>query len=208
MCRSIKTSVTTFLVSAACMAAVIALRPTKEMKYMAVFVLTFSSMQLADALIWYGIQTNNRRLNAIASKYIVPLILSAELIVAYYAAVYFLGWKNTLYEITMWALVVALYGTWIRDCLKDPVTKPNADGYLVWCNDVEYTSYARALFLIYLLLPAIIAYPNGIIKAATIAIALGTWLWNYGNTAFGSRWCWSSNLVSVAVLALVLLGVK
>lgn len=208
MCRSIETSITTFLVSSACMAAALAARPTPEIKYIAVFVLTFSSMQLADALIWYGIRTHNNSLNVIASKYIVPFILSAELVIAYYAAGYFLGWRNRAYEVSMWVLVVLLYGTWIRDCLKDPVTKPNADGYLVWCNDVQYTSLARLIFLVFLLAPIVFAYPNGTMKGVTLGIAIATWLWNYGNTAFGSRWCWSSNLVAIAVLALVLLGAK
>lgn len=207
MCRSVQTSLVTFLVSVGCMAAVVAMRPTPEIKYLALFVLTFSSIQVADALIWYSIHNKKNTLNIVASKYIVPLILSLELIISYYGAVYFLGWSNRLFEMSMWIVVIAMCIVWYYDCLADPITRPNSDGYLVWCNS-GYRDIPRLIFLVFLMLPVVIAFPNGVIKAVVIAISLATWLWNYGNTAFGSRWCWSSNLVSVAALLLVLLGAK
>lgn len=207
MCRSIQTSLATFAVSVGCMIAAVAARPTREIKYIAAFVITFTMMQLADALIWYGIHNKREDLNVLGSTYMVPVVLSAELIVAYYAAGYFLGWRNRTYEICMWIVVIIMYGTWIRDCLKDPVTKTDETGYLVWCN-VGYNDYSLLLFLSFLLLPMAIAYPNGWIKATVITIAIVTWLMYLKNAAFGSRWCWISNIVSVVVLALVLLGYK
>jgi hypothetical protein len=91
--------------------------------------------------------------------------------------------------------------------MKDPVTKSNKNGNLVWCNK-PIGHVPRVIFFVFLLLPFVIAYPNGWIKVAAIACALGTWLWNYSNPAFGSRWCWASNSFSLLVLLLVLFGLK
>lgn len=184
----------------------LAKRPSKEIKYLAVFILTFSLMQIADALIWFGLGTNNRALNAVTSKYVVPAILAAELLVAYYAAVHFLGWRNKWYEASLWVIAIGLYISWVIDC-KKPVTKPNVDGNLVWCN-TSMAHWSRTVFLFYLVFPFVMAYPNGWIKTSVLTLGIGTWLMNWANPAFGSRWCWASNSMSVAAAILVLMGRK
>lgn len=207
MCRSLETSLATFAVTFGCMMAILSRRPTPEIKYFVVFVLTFTTMQLVDAIIWYGLHTQQEVVNKLASQTIVPVVLSAELLVAYYAAGHYLGWRNRLYEIALWVYVGVLVVAWVRDCVKDPITRPNADGNLVWCN-TGFNKYSRIFFLFYLLFPLAIAYPNGWIKTATLTLVFGTWLWNYSNPAFGSRWCWSSNSVAIVVTILVFLGLK
>lgn len=207
MCRSIETSLATFLVSTGCMALAVKMRPTREIKFLAIVVITFAFMQIVDALIWFGIQNKKDWLNKLTSTFLVPVVLAAELLVSYYAAKHFLGWSNRVYEIALWGVVIVLLSTWVYDCMKSPLTKTNADGYLVWCN-VGFHHIPRIVFLICILLPFLFAYPNGWIKTAVILLCISTWLWNYTNIAFGSRWCWSSNIVSVVVLLMVLLRYK
>lgn len=207
MCKNIETSLGTFAITSACMAGIYYLRPTPEIKYIIWFVMTFTTMQLADALIWYSLKNNLPVLNRFASQFFVPSILAAELLVAYYAAKRYLKWSNPYYEAAVWVVATFLVTMWIRDCMADPVTKPHSNGYLVWCN-VNIGHISRIIFVLFLLAPFAIAYPNGWIKFSTLFLGVGAWLWNYSNPAFGSRWCWSSNILSIVILVLVALGKK
>lgn len=208
MCKSLEISLTTFALTTVCMAASLTLRQTPEVKYIALFVMTFTTMQLVDALIWFSLHRNAPGLNKIASQFLVPTVLSAELLVSYYGAKYFLNWSNRYYEMVMWAIVILLLIVWIRDCIDNPVTQPNKDGNLVWCNRTRYSHFYRIAFASFLVLPFVIAFPNGFIKAITMILVIGGWLWNYTNPAFGSRWCWTSNSVALAVFILVIAGLK
>lgn len=207
MCRNIETSLGTFAVTSACMGAIYYLRPTPEIKYIIWFVMTFTTMQLADALIWYSLGNSMPFLNQLTSQYLIPVILAAELVIAYYAAKKYLNWSNSLYEVLLWIVSVGLIISWIYDCMKDPVTKPGSNGYLVWCNK-KSDHMTKIIFFVFLILPFVIAYPRGWIKLAFLLCAFSLWLWNYSNPAFGSRWCWSSNIFSIIVLILVALGKK
>lgn len=194
------------MVSLLCMLTIMKLRPTNETKYIVWFVMTFALMQIADALIWHGIQTHNDILNAVVSQYVIPIILAAELLVAYYAAKYYLNWSNQIYEGILWLGVLYLLIIWVYEC-KDSVSKRNKDGNLVWCNR-SYSLWSRVAFLILLLFPLIVAYPNGWIKYAVLFVGIASWTWNLTNSAFGSRWCWASNLLSIVILMFVLLKRK
>lgn len=104
-------------------------------------------------------------------------------------------------------VVIWLIAMWIRDCMVDPITKAHKNGYLRWCNK-DIDDIGRIIFIFFLLVPFAVAYPNGWIKVDALVCGIGTWLWNYSSPAFGSRWCSSSNIVSIVILILVALGKK
>jgi hypothetical protein len=188
------------------MATILYVRPTPEIKYLVWFMMTFTSMQLVDAVIWYSLRNKNDTLNRIFSQFVIPIVLAAELLVAYYAAKYYIGWSNRIFEVLLWIIVIFLIFSWIRDCMN-PITKPNTNGNLVWCNH-KFGHLPRVIFFVALMLPFALAYPNGWIKTAALTWAFASWIWNYSNPAFGSRWCWASNIFALFVLAIVLLGKK
>lgn len=204
MCKSIQTSIATFAVTVACMGLSVALQPTAPIVFVAIFLVSVSTMQIADALLWWSIKHKNTPLNKFVSMFVIPTILSAQLLVSYYGMRHVFGWSNIYYEAFLWFNVAWLYTSWIRDCLKDgPLTAPNTNGYLAWCN-TSYTDGGKLLFLFLLLFPILMAYPNDPIKWAIIITTTVMFIINYTNTAFGSRWCWMSNLVAILVFAIIL----
>lgn len=204
MCKSLQTSVATFAVTSVCMGLAVALSPTPAIKFVAIFLITVATMQIADALLWWSIEHNHPKLNKAVSIFLIPEILSAQLLISYYGIRYVFGWSNPYYEYFLWLNIAWLYWSWMRDCLHDgPLTHPNSDGYLAWCN-TRYTHGGRLLFIFLLLFPILIAYPNDAVKWAIIVMTIVMYIVNYTNPAFGSRWCWMSNSVAIVVFAIIL----
>jgi len=203
MCKSIETSISTFVFSLICVAASATLCKTKEVYFAAIFVFTFSLMQLVDAGLWWSIAHNNRLLNTIISRYVTILVLTSELLVSYFGVKYMFGWSNKYYEYGLSIFVPGIIGTWIfKHCNNaNACTLPHKDGYLHWCG-VELKKVIRISFMIFLLSPIVIGMPsNSIVKWLIIAPIMATFCINYMNPTFGSRWCWSSNITSALLLA-------
>jgi len=203
MCKSIETSISTFVFSLICVAASVTLCKTKEVYFASIFIFTFSLIQLVDAGLWWSIAHNNRLLNTIISRYATILVLSSELLVSYFGVKYIFGWSNQYYEYGLATFVAGMLGAWIfKHCNNaNAYTLPHTDGYLHWCG-VELNNVLRILFMIFLLSPIVIGMPsNSIVKWLITAPIMATFCINYMNLTFGSRWCWSSNITSALLLA-------
>jgi hypothetical protein len=204
MCKSIETSISTFVFSLMCVAASVTLCKTKEVYFAAIFVFTFSLIQLVDAGLWWSIAHNNRLLNTIISRYVTILVFTSELLVSYFGIKYMFGWSNKYYEYGLAIFVPGMVGTWIfKHCNNaNAHTLPHIDGYLHWCG-VEFSTVVRFLFLFFLLFPIIVGMPSkyAIMKYVITVPIVATFIMNFMNTTFGSRWCWSSNITSALLLA-------
>lgn len=153
----------------------------------------FATMQLADAAIMLSSPSWARWL----SRYVLPLVLGGELLVSYYGGVWATGRSDTGFEIVLWCSVVTLVGSWVALC-QHPTSR-SSDGYLVWC-DMEMHGVLKWGFLVILLYPFVTWYPTSTAKYWLLSIIGGTFLWNYPRRAFGSRWCWTANLLSLVLL--------
>lgn len=205
MCKSIKTSLATFIVSAISMAICLLIAPdSNSVKFVALFIMVSASMQIGDALIWRSIYTKNNALNAFVSRYVLLAILLAELAVSYYGVRHFFGWQNRLFEMALWIFMAIFVLGWFWGCYDNPVTRANSadGGYLQWCNMNMY-SYMKLAFVIFFFAPIFIGMPNSFMKYVILGAGIATFIIHFANDTFGSRWCWSSNVVAILLLVIV-----
>ena len=204
MCKSIETSLSTFVFSLVCVAASATICKTKEVYFASIFILTFSLVQLIDAGLWWSISHKNRLLNNVLSRYAIPIVLASELLVSYFGVKYLFGWSNQYYEFGLATFVTVMLVTWMfKYCNNaNAHTLPYNDGYLHWCG-IEINSVFRGLFIMFLLSPIVIGMPsNHVIVKWLIALPIiATFCMNFMQSTFGSRWCWSSNITSALLLA-------
>ena len=204
MCKSIETSLSTFVFTLTCVAASVTLCKTKEVYFASIFIFTFSFIQLIDAGLWWSISHKNRLLNTLLSRYAIPIVLASELLVSYFGVKYLFGWSNQYYEFGLATFVTVMLVTWMfKYCNNaNAHTLPYNDGYLHWCG-IEINSVFRGLFIMFLLSPIVIGMPsNHVIVKWLIALPIiATFCMNFMQSTFGSRWCWSSNITSALLLA-------
>jgi hypothetical protein len=203
MCKSFETSISTFAFSLTCVAVSATICKTKEVYFASAFILTFSLIQIIDAGIWWSISHKNQSLNTLLSQYAIPVVLVSELLVSYFGVKYLFGWSNKYYEFGLATLVTVMLVTWRFKCNNATAhTLPHSDGYLHWCG-VEINSVMRILFLLFGLTPIIVGIPSkyAMMKYLITVPIVATFIMNFMNTTFGSRWCWSSNIISALLLA-------
>jgi hypothetical protein len=198
MCSSILDSIVAGLIIYG-VAALFVISGKAEYIWLGSLLFAIGSMQFVDAIIWFFKQ--NDISTEFITRYGVITVLLAELLVAYGGYVYYYGQKARIpiYEILL-ALTVIIYGIiWITMCKETTVTK---DGYLKWCN-VEFIAFLKITFLAMLLFPMLF-FPNLLQKVVLFTLIGGTWLYNFNHEAFGSRWCYSSVVYSIAGLLIFL----
>ena len=205
MCKNINISLSTLVVSWACCAFLYNKSP--EFKYVSIFIATFATIQLLDALLWWAINTKQYSLNIFVSKFIVIIILLSEIIVAYYGAKYILGWNNFYFEVIIWIFVIAILFDWIVNCNKETIVY-GEDKYLLWCDkplNNSNNNIGKTIFLILVLTPAIFALKDIYLLMTVVGISVITFLLNFSYANFGARWCWSANIMSITTVVYYLI---
>ena len=79
MCFSFEISIGTFLVSWTISLYLLNKNLTMKQKHNVIFLMIFSSIQLADAILWY-IKMEKNIINYYVTSYIIPIILSLQII--------------------------------------------------------------------------------------------------------------------------------
>lgn len=207
MCQTMSMSLITFAITAVCMLAIVAHSPGPQTYFLALLLTTVASIQLIDAVIWYSINHNLPAVNRYASIFFYPTILSFEILLSYYGVKHFFGWSNRFYEVLLWLFVIIICTSWVQKCIQYgtiTTADKDKDGFLVWCQKTKYTHVGKLLFLTGLLFPILMGFPNGMLKLVILTIPTISFIINYTNVAFGSRWCWSSNILSIIILAIIL----
>jgi hypothetical protein len=213
MCKSVETSLATYAVSLSCVGICLYLAgagpSSAGVRFACMFIMTFATIQLLDAGLWWSINHRAKALNNAITRYAIPAVLVAELLVSYFGANRLFGWRNAYYELGLAAFVAfILLGWWFKFCPSGAAsyTAPHpSDGYLHWCG-VEFNTLVRMLFFAFLLAPVLLGLPasEATIKYAITVPILLTFFFNLDKVTFGSRWCWSSNITAVALLACVI----
>lgn len=186
MCRTIESSLFTFLLTLTVGCYLLGSKP-----YLAKILFLLGSMQLIDAILWYSIYTKNLSLNKLVSKYCIPLVLSLQLIIGYYSS----SWRNHIFEFFL-LLQVLIFSMWYQDCTITTIAK---DGYLKWC-DFIIKDIHKILYLILIIFPIYNGLPDGFDKDIVLSSIIITFIYNHNNEAFGSKWCYSVNIISIFVL--------
>ena len=155
MCKTIEDSIFSGTLSFLTGGILIATGKPKYI-WLGAFILTVGIMQWVDAALWYSIQD---RAPTAAISLFVPIVLSAEILVAYGGYVYYSGKRMPLYEIAMISFIVGVLYSWFKYSKETVVTK---DGYLMWGN-YDIPSFGKIMFLFSLIIPFLF-YPDDFIK--------------------------------------------
>lgn len=184
MCRTIESSLFTF---------VLTILISSYLYYKKPFVSSILSligfMQIIDTILWYSIKTKNLALNKIVSTYLIPFVFSIQMLGIYYSS----SWKNKYFELCFIFLISLLI--WIKQCKITTISK---DGYLKWC-DLKIIDIIKLIYILIITLPILKGLPNGFDKDIILLSIFITFIYNYNNEAFGSKWCYSANVMSILV---------
>ena len=210
MYRSVATWFITWLVSSFCVHTLWLRSPDGDPKrrhrrWPCVFVATIASVQLIDAVLCYSLGNGQTVVNLFVSRFVLPSALICEPLVAYYGAVRWAGWSSRPYHVVLLAYTGFLWGLWISSCVRNSVPVP-PEGFLDWCQmgDTFFSPTFKWSFAMFLFVPFLVAYPRGPIRWAMLLGIVLTFCVNYGHPAFGARWCWTANGVSLLLPSLAM----
>ena len=184
MCFSFEISLLTGLFSWSVGLYLLTKNLTLKQRNNVIFLLIFSSMQFADAILWY-IKMKNNNINYFVTSIIIPLILSVQILFNVY---YKNNNKNTWIHIA--TIIVILYifikfnGYSISSC-KNKLSSP------IWgSNEIS--------FLEIMIFSLFISYPD---YSALIGISLIIlFIKIFFGVAYGSLWCALANILTIKYL--------
>ena len=137
-------------------------------------------------------------LNLFVSRFVLPAVIICEPLIAYYGATRWARWSSPLYHFLLLAYTGFIFGMWVSACSEQSVPVPPNE-FLDWCQmgGQFFSPALKWSFLTFLLVPFLAAYPAGPLRWAIFIYFLGAFCISYGRPAFGARWCWMANGVSL-----------
>ncbi len=180
-------------------------------RWFALFILSFSSIQWAEAILWKNL--NNLRINHIVTRWVIPIILASQGLAGLIGA-------NIYHDVDIYlwvtyifiALIIIFFNS--RNNLTTIV-----DGSLFWGKDPnqeknllkeedkdESTSFLKylphILFAIYIALPFYLYMDDGLNKTVMILGIFGLLVYAIinNNKTVSSNWCFYANLLSLFAL--------
>jgi hypothetical protein len=188
MCGTFEASATTGVASWAVAAGLWA-SGDRTQQWLAAFIATFSSMQFVDAGIW----ATGDPAGAL-SRYAVLAVLLAEPWVNLWGLHRATGIRLPAFEVLLAVWCVGLAIGWLRTCERTTVS---ADGRLRWCGrGAAVPMWVKVMLFVMLAVP-LAYFPDPVMRWVLLAIGAGTWALNVNDDAFGTKWCWSANAVSL-----------
>ena len=187
-------------------------------RWYGIFLLTFSSMQFVDFLLWILYEKNmfNSNYNLIITNYIIPLILMLELLSSYIGKIVFKN-KNKftnlstkVYEditnsIFPKILILYIIIVGIISLFNNQKTKIGKEGHLDWGSiPAKNNKYIIFVFFIYITL---LSYPfleyfnkyNSVKLGICIFVITLLSAFIYTESV-GSYWCWIANILGILFL--------
>jgi hypothetical protein len=191
-------------------------------RWNATFLITFATMQLLDLALWilYDVGKLNSLWNLIISKYMIPILLSLEILSVYVGSQLYKNNNTTrglttrlLTDISSPAtyyqkilLLVAIIMCWFN-IIHSNQTVIGAEGNLVW-GDCPHQSgiwkYITGMVFIGFLIYPYLEYVDTQPLAAIIIIYLvATLVYSFvRGSGWGSYWCWIANFLAIIMLVI------
>ena len=184
MCFSFEISLLTGLFSWSVGLYLLTKNLTLEQKNSVKFLLIFSSMQFADAILWY-IKMKKNNINYFITSFIIPLILSLQILFNVYVRNNNKNiWIHIATIITILYLFIKFNGYSISSC-KNKLSSP------IWGSN-------EILFLEIMIFSLFISYPDyGDLIGITLMILF---IKIFFGVAYGSLWCALANILAVKYL--------
>ncbi len=191
MCYSFEASV--FAGSISYISSFILLARNQEYdRWLALFILSFSSIQWAEALLWKNL--DNVSVNLFITEWLIPIILASEGLVALLGA-------NMYHDIDpyFWILYIIIALSLIFYNYDSSLTAV-VDGSLSWGPKNNINLYV--LFTIYLILPFYFYMEDEMSKSVIIYGVIVLLIHSMINKSksISSNWCYYANLLSVYAL--------
>jgi len=182
MCFSFEVSAGTFLFSWVSSLYLLTKKLKKEDQQTIIFVMIFSSMQLADAILWY-IKMKKNLINYIVTSFLIPFILSLQILYNVYVVN---KENNRLFNVfillSIFYIFIRMNGYSISVC-NNFISSP------IWGGN-ELKLWELLIFVF------IILYPSWSIISLTFFIIFPL-IYFFSNGAYGSLWCAIAALFSI-----------
>ena len=210
MCFSKESSLITWIV-AYCIGFVVLQKGTKDSTWKALFLLTFSLIQLLEAIAWYSIETDNKSLNSNITK-IILLALWMQPIVNILCAINLgnTGSFNKIfkyYAIPLFLMLIyALYRIFFTNEQFETIVGPT--GHLVWKSEHGIPGKLNSGNIVFAIMPVLyfvgLTFPLYFMEknAGPLIIMITTVVWSlynyYKTKEFSSMWCFSAAAMAVS----------
>ena len=182
MCFSFEVSIGTFLFSWISSLYLLTKKLKKKDQQTIIFVMIFSSMQLADAILWY-IKMKKNLINYIVTSFLIPFILSLQILYNVYVV------NNENNQLLNVFILLSISYIFIR---MNGYSISVCDNFLsspIW-GGTEMKLWELIVFVL------IILYPSWRIISLTILIIFPL-IYYFANGAYGSLWCAIAALFSI-----------
>tara|TARA_B100000287_G_C20579778_1_gene759891 strand:- start:216 stop:776 length:561 start_codon:yes stop_codon:yes gene_type:complete len=183
MCFSFEISISTFLVSWSISIYLLNKKLNKKQMQNIIFLMIFSSIQLADAILWY-IKMKKNNINYIVTSFIIPLILSLQIL---YNVFIINNNKNPIITLFVICSIIYLFyrfNGYSKSLCNNKLSSP------VWEEDLKI--WELIIFAILILYPNYIRILQVFILMFLIKIYIGG--------AYGSLWCAIANIFALYYL--------
>lgn len=194
MCYSFEASVFAGLVSYIS-SFILLIRNQGYDRWLALFILSFSSIQWAEAALWKNL--DNIPVNQFITGWLIPIILASEGLTALLGA-------NLYHDVNpyFWLLYIIIALSLIFHDSGSSTTKV-VDGSLSWGSLPEKNNIgAYILFTLYLILPFYVYMEDNLNKIVMICGIIAILMYSIinKNKTIGSNWCFYANTMSVYAL--------
>ena len=183
MCFSFEVSLATGLFSWSIGLFLLTKKLTKQARLKVYFLLIFSSMQFADAILWYNKMRRNN-INYYTTSVLVPLILAIQILFNIYI---YNEINNRIVDAAVWSFIVYIFiksnGYSVKSC--------NNYGSPLWGN-WKMTLIDLIIFALFIFYPSINALLLGVFFMITSINIFGG--------VSGSGWCAISNIGALTYL--------
>jgi len=186
MCFSFEVSIGTFIVSWVISLYLLNKGLTKEKQQHIIFLMIFSSIQLADAILWYNKMKKNN-INYLVTSYLIPLLLSLQILYTVFIVNHssFIKIIDDNY-LKIFIPILLLYMFYRFNGYSVSLCNNKLSSPIWGSNEIKLWELLLVTFLIF--------YPDYYMWFATLFLFLLIKIFVGGG--YGTLWCAISNLVA------------
>ena len=215
MCYDLKVSIVSFVTVT--LSGLVAIKIKQPI--LGLLMICYGLMQLAEAIIWIGIDKNNKSINKIGTKlakYSLPLhniAIGIGIIIAFWAYKNNLKyWIPLIVGIIFYIIVLVIYHknrhgeqqfTSHCDLPKDSDRCTNISARLEWPFPHTWYMYSFLISLVIMFVYIKPLFPNGAIIGSFYALLWFITLYLGKAQVQGSFWCWSAALFSPILVIII-----
>lgn len=164
-------------------------------RWNAIFLVTFTTIQLIEGGLWFSVETGNTQANRTLTKFVIVALFAQPLVQTYFGYLY--TGSVVLYYFSFVFLGLFLWAIYLVLTRDMGISQPGKSGYLVWGSLSKIPPWVLIVYITGLFLPLIIAKSWSLFIVGVIT-AFFSWLVNA--EAFASLWCLTSCAYGVVAL--------